>query len=156
MLFKNHVFNRRIFSVPFFLIKTLHNTIYLSIFISFRFWKHYFEVQVGMLRRFSFSPQEQNHLITHIIVNHHYDQSDMKNDVSLLKVKSSIQFSRWVRPICLPGPNTAGPEWRWGPNPGTSCTAVGWGATVEHGPDRKFGHKQNSSFFAISYNCQFT
>ncbi|XP_063824168.1 serine protease nudel [Ostrinia nubilalis] len=99
------------------------------------FWSHYYEVQVGMLRRFSFSPQEQNHRITHVIVNQNYDQADMKNDLSLLRVKSSIQFSRWVRPICLPGPNTAGPEWRWGPAPGTVCTAVGWGATVEHGPD---------------------
>lgn len=105
--------------------------------IGFRFWNHYFEVQVGMLRRFSFSPQEQNHRITHIIVNQHYDKADMKNDLSLLRVKSSIQFSRWVRPICLPGPSTAGPEWLWGPPPGTTCTAVGWGATVEHGPDRK-------------------
>lgn len=93
-----------------------------------------------MLRRFSFSPQEQNHRISHIIVNQHYDQADMKNDLSLLRVRTAIQFSRWVRPICLPGPNTAGPQWRWGPPPGAMCTAVGWGATVEHGPDRKFVH----------------
>lgn len=90
-----------------------------------------------MLRRFSFSPQEQNRLVTHVIVNHNYNKVDMKNDVSLLKVKPIIQFSRWVRPICLPGPETAGPQWLWGPAPGTMCTAVGWGATVEHGPDRK-------------------
>ncbi|XP_060801901.1 serine protease nudel [Amyelois transitella] len=99
------------------------------------FWKHYYEIQVGMLRRFSFSPQEQNHPVSHVIVNHKYSQSDMKNDLSLLKVKSAIQFSRWVRPICLPGPETAGADWIWGPTPGTMCTAVGWGATVEHGPD---------------------
>ncbi|KAL4707926.1 hypothetical protein ACJJTC_013717 [Scirpophaga incertulas] len=99
------------------------------------FWKHYYEVQVGMLRRFSFSPQEQNHLITHIIVNQKYDREDMKNDLSLLRVKTSIQFSRWVRPICLPGPHTAGHDWLWGPPPATMCTTVGWGATVEHGPD---------------------
>jgi hypothetical protein len=90
-----------------------------------------------MLRRFSFSPQEQNHLITHIIVNQKYDKEDMKNDLSLLRVKNSIQFSRWVRPICLPGPNTAGQDWIWGPPPGSMCTTVGWGSTVEHGPDRK-------------------
>lgn len=90
-----------------------------------------------MLRRFSFSPQEQNHRVTHIIVNQHYSQIDMKDDLSLLKVEPAIQFSRWVRPICLPGPNTAGVDWLWGPSPNTICTAVGWGATVEHGPDRK-------------------
>ncbi|XP_063377037.1 serine protease nudel isoform X1 [Cydia fagiglandana] len=100
-----------------------------------KFWEHYYEVEVGMLRRFSFSPQEQNHRVSHIIVNHKYDRVDMKNDLSLLKVEPAMLFSRWVRPICLPGPETAGPEWLWGPPPKTLCTAVGWGATVEHGPD---------------------
>lgn len=90
-----------------------------------------------MLRRFSFSPQEHNHKVTHIIVNQHYRQEDMKNDLSLLRVEPVIQFSRWVRPICLPGPDTAGPDWLWGPSSDITCTAVGWGATVEHGPDRK-------------------
>lgn len=90
-----------------------------------------------MLRRFSFSPQEQNHRVVHVIVNQNYNQEDMKNDLSLLRIKPAIQFSRWVRPICLPGPETAGPNWRTGPDPGTVCTAVGWGATVERGPDRK-------------------
>ncbi|CAH2105761.1 unnamed protein product [Euphydryas editha] len=100
-----------------------------------RFWQYYYEVQVGMLRRFSFSPQEHNHRVTHVIVNQNYNQEDMKNDLSLLRVKPGIQFSRWVRPICLPSPEVAGADWMWGPQPGTSCTAVGWGATVEHGPD---------------------
>ncbi|KAJ8733246.1 hypothetical protein PYW08_001544 [Mythimna loreyi] len=100
-----------------------------------KFWDHYYEVQVGMLRRFSFSPQEQSHRVTHVIVNPHYSQNDMKNDLSLLKVEPAIQFSRWVRPICLPSPDTAGPDWLWGPAPGTICTSVGWGATTEHGPD---------------------
>lgn len=90
-----------------------------------------------MLRRFSFSPQEQNHRVAHVIVNHQYNQIDMNSDLSLLKVEPAIQFSRWVRPICLPGPHTAGPDWLWGPAPGTVCTAVGWGATIEHGSDRK-------------------
>ncbi|XP_022825426.1 serine protease nudel isoform X1 [Spodoptera litura] len=100
-----------------------------------KFWKYYYEVQVGMLRRFSFSPQEQSHRVTHVIVNQFYSQTDMKNDMSLLRVEPAIQFSRWVRPICLPSPDTAGPDWLWGPAPGTICTAVGWGATTEKGPD---------------------
>nr|XP_021187246.2 serine protease nudel [Helicoverpa armigera] len=100
-----------------------------------KFWDHYYEVQVGMLRRFSFSPQEQSHKVTHVIVNQHYSQTDMKNDLSLLRVEPAIQYSRWVRPICLPSPDTAGPDWLWGPSPGTVCTAVGWGATTEKGPD---------------------
>ncbi|CAH2232285.1 jg25452 [Pararge aegeria aegeria] len=100
-----------------------------------KFWQHYYEVQVGMLRRFSFSPQEQNYRITHVIVNQNYNQESMKNDLSLLRVKPGIQFSRWARPICLPSPEVAGSDWMWGPPAGTICTAVGWGATEERGPD---------------------
>ncbi|XP_072940091.1 serine protease ndl [Epargyreus clarus] len=112
-----------------------HNWIMSAAHCVHKFWEHYYEVQVGMLRRFSFSPQEQNHRVTHIIVNKNYNRQDMKNDLSLLKVFPALQFSRWVRPICLPGSTTAGPDWMWGPAPDTMCTAVGWGATVEHGPD---------------------
>ncbi|XP_034829653.1 serine protease nudel [Maniola hyperantus] len=100
-----------------------------------KFWQHYYEVQVGMLRRFSFSPQEQNHRVTHIIVNQNYNQETMKNDLSLLRVKPGMQFSRWARPICLPSREVAGSDWKWGPAAGTICTAVGWGATKERGPD---------------------
>ncbi|KAJ0178781.1 hypothetical protein K1T71_005556 [Dendrolimus kikuchii] len=100
-----------------------------------KFWDHYYEVQTGMLRRLSFSPQEHNHIVTHIISNQQYNEEDMKNDLSLLRLAPTIQFSRWVRPICLPNSDTAGTEWLQGPLPGTICTAVGWGATKEHGPD---------------------
>ncbi|XP_041970500.1 serine protease nudel [Aricia agestis] len=100
-----------------------------------KFWQHYYEIRVGTLRRLSFSPQEQNHRVSHVIVNQKYSQEDMKNDISLLHVKPGIMFSRWVRPICLPSPDVAGLDWDVGPQPGTMCTAVGWGATAERGPD---------------------
>jgi hypothetical protein len=101
------------------------------IFICFSFRKHYFEVQAGMLRRFSFSPAEQTQAVLHIVLHDHYDRSDMRNDLALMQLKYPLRLNRWVRPVCLP------PE-GWGPQAGTVCTAVGWGATVEHGPDRKF------------------
>lgn len=61
----------------------------------------------------------------------------MINDLALLRLSEPVTFNRWVRPICLPSPKTAGDNWIWGPPAGTFCTAVGWGATYEHGPDRK-------------------
>lgn len=121
-----------------FFIVLLYFFVIIKVNILFSFWQYYYEVQVGMLRRFSFSPQEHNHRVTHVIVNQNYNQEDMINDLSLLRVKPGIQFSRWIRPICLPSPEVAGADWMWGPQPGTSCTAVGWGATIEHGPDRKY------------------
>ncbi|PNF13768.1 hypothetical protein B7P43_G13137 [Cryptotermes secundus] len=92
------------------------------------FRNHYFEVQAGMLRRFSFSPAEQTQAVLHIVLHDQYDRSDMRNDLALMKLKHPLRFNRWVRPVCLPPTG-------WGPHAGTICTAVGWGATVEHGPD---------------------
>lgn len=65
----------------------------------------------------------------------------MNNDVALLRLATPLSFNRWVKPICLPAPNRvtfAGDvNWQLGPRPGTICTAVGWGALRESGPDRK-------------------
>ena len=64
-----------------------------------------------------------------------FDPEDMRNDIAVVHVSEPLHMNRWVRPIALAD---------WGsqhapqdPPPGTQCTAVGWGATVEHGPDRK-------------------
>lgn len=65
----------------------------------------------------------------------------MKNDLSLLRLAEPLSFNRWVKPICLPAAHhvtfAGDPNWRLGPQPGTECTAVGWGAMRESGPDRK-------------------
>ena len=91
------------------------------------------------MRRFSFSPVEQTRAVSHIIVHSQYDRSVMKNDLAVMRVEQPLRMNRWIRPVCLP------PK-EWGPNPGTFCTAVGWGATVEHGQDRKFySHFKNKN-----------
>uniref|UniRef100_A0A1B6DXW5 Peptidase S1 domain-containing protein n=1 Tax=Clastoptera arizonana TaxID=38151 RepID=A0A1B6DXW5_9HEMI len=101
-----------------------------------RYWEKYYEIQAGMLRRFSFSPQEQTRSVSHILLHSMYNKTKMQNDLALLKLSDKLKFNRWVRPICLPAA-----EPPWGPLPGTICTAVGWGATVEHGPDPDHMHQ---------------
>ncbi|XP_046988691.1 serine protease nudel [Schistocerca americana] len=104
--------------------------------------RHFYEVQAGMLRRFSFSPHEQTARVSAVVVHPRYARRTMTSDLSLLRLEPALRLSRWVRPACLPRPpapahalghahaHAAG----W-PLPGTSCTVVGWGATREHGPD---------------------
>lgn len=103
-----------------------------------RFWKHYYEVQAGMLRRLSYSPQEQAIPVSNVMVHDEYDKESMQNDISLMRLREPVTLNRWVRPACLPSEASAGHSWRWGPTPGSMCTVVGWGATVEHGPDREY------------------
>nr|CAD7404502.1 unnamed protein product [Timema cristinae] len=93
------------------------------------FEHHYYEVRAGMLRRLSFSPSEQLRAVSGVSAHSKYDRTVMKNDLALLRLKDSLRLNRWVRQICLP---------RVSPRPFTVCTAVGWGATKEHGPDRKY------------------
>ncbi|RZF43330.1 hypothetical protein LSTR_LSTR001591 [Laodelphax striatellus] len=91
---------------------------------------HYYEIQAGVLRRFSFSPMEQTRRVSAVVMHEAYVRSVMQNDVALVRMAKPLRFNRWVRPICLPFGLPL-----WMPRPGTLCTAVGWGATQEHGPD---------------------
>lgn len=93
-----------------------------------------------MLRRFSFAPMEQNRWASMAISHANYDKTTLKNDIALMKLSSPVRFNRYVRPICLPSESTAGRDFLSGPQPGTICTTVGWGATVEHGADRKYSY----------------
>lgn len=80
---------------------------------------------------------EQIRWVVAAIFHEQYDKSNLKNDIALMKLSSPVRYNRYVRPICLPSEATAGSDFRRGPSPGTICTTVGWGATVEHGADRE-------------------
>ncbi|XP_046613613.1 serine protease nudel isoform X1 [Neodiprion virginianus] len=96
---------------------------------------HYYDIQAGMLRRFSFSPMEQSRKVSHVVMYPTYDRTVMKNDLALLRLEAPLHFNRWVRPACLPEITTAGAHWRTGPTPDATCVTAGWGSLVEHGPD---------------------
>lgn len=103
------------------------------------FQSHYFEIWAGLLRRSSFSPSVQISGVSHVIRHENYDQSTMRHDIALMKVRQPLTFNRWVRPICLPskGKTTLGDDWKQGPKAGTVCSAIGWGALREKGPNRE-------------------
>ncbi|KAL3276424.1 hypothetical protein HHI36_011809 [Cryptolaemus montrouzieri] len=100
-----------------------------------KYWQFYYEVQAGILRRFSYSPMEQTRWVVAAIAHDNYDKTNLKNDIALMRLNSPVRYNRYVRPICLPSETTAGRDFLQGPPPGTICSTVGWGATVEHGTD---------------------
>lgn len=116
-----------------------------------RFWVFYYEIQTGILRRFSYSPMEQTRWAAAAIPHEDYNKKTLKNDIALMKLSKPVRFNRYVRPICLPSETTAGEDYLQGPKPNTVCITVGWGATVEHGADRKFpfDSRKNSNFFQL-------
>lgn len=106
-----------------------------------RYWQYYYEIQAGILRRFSYSPMEQRRWAVEIVAHENYDSNNLKNDIALMRLNSPIRYNKYVRPICLPSETTAGRDFLLGPPPNTICSIVGWGATLEHGTDRKYFKK---------------
>lgn len=120
------------------LVQSVVNLVRLIYLFFYRYWQYYFEVEAGILRRFSYSPMQQNRFVSHVICHAGYDRANLKNDIAIMRLSAPLRYNRYVRPICLPSEFTAGRNFHRGPPPGTICTAVGWGATVEHGAaDRK-------------------
>lgn len=114
---------------------------------TFRYENHYYEVEAGVLRRFSFSPTAQLRKVTYVTLHPSYEVTSFHNDVALVMLNKPLLFNRWVRPICLPTVSTAGPEWEQGPTPQSICVVVGWGAVRELGPDRKIKFTIKSYYF---------
>jgi Trypsin/Low-density lipoprotein receptor domain class A len=107
------------------------------------FENHYYEVRAGILRRASYSPMAQIVKVTHVLRHENYERATMHNDIALMRVKHHFNFNKWVRPICLPSKERMGVrDWMYGPEAGTICTTLGWGAIREKGPDREknFAH----------------
>lgn len=91
-------------------------------FINYK--SNYYEVQLGMLRRKSFTPHQKTYRIDRVIPHEHFNAITLEFDIALLRIAEPVTFDFWVRPICLPDPKRI-------ENSGSFCTAIGWGDTGE-------------------------
>ena len=88
------------------------------------FQAYHYEVQTGMLRRFSFSPLEQTQIIAAVNIHPGYNRKTMANDAALGLVDGPFQLNQWTVPACLPDPS-------FDPPVGSNCTVIGWGKEAE-------------------------
>nr|AXF35732.1 serine protease 6 [Holotrichia oblita] len=65
--------------------------------------------------------------ISTIIVHPDYNPSNLDNDITIIRLSSSLSFSASISPIALASENEIIPE-------GTSSVVSGWGALEENGP----------------------
>lgn len=84
----------------------------------------YYEVQLGMLRRKSFTPHQKVYRIDRVVPHHKFNIVTLDFDIVMLRIAEPVAFDFWVRPICLPDPKRA-------EDSGSYCTAIGWGDTGE-------------------------
>ncbi|XP_049527910.1 LOW QUALITY PROTEIN: uncharacterized protein LOC119462121 [Dermacentor silvarum] len=86
--------------------------------------------RMGMLRRGTEmpSPFEVVASISHAVIHPEYVDKGFANDIALLKLDKPVDFSDYIRPICLP---SDGETER--PRHTSFCVAVGWGKLLEVG-----------------------
>ncbi|XP_038590800.1 tryptase-like [Micropterus salmoides] len=58
--------------------------------------------------------------VSQIILHPNYVQAILKNDIALLKLSSPVNFTNYIRPVCLAANGSIF-------NPGTTCWVTGWG-----------------------------
>ncbi|XP_039279489.1 LOW QUALITY PROTEIN: uncharacterized protein LOC111052888 [Nilaparvata lugens] len=94
----------------------------------YRAVEDFWVARLGALRRGTNlpSPYEQLRPVSRIILHPGYVDAGFVNDISLLQLETPVTFTNFVRPICLPQPNTPVRD-------GTMCTVVGWGQLFEVG-----------------------
>ncbi|KAM8939365.1 transmembrane protease serine 11B-like protein [Pelodytes ibericus] len=62
-----------------------------------------------------------------ILTNKNYVSAWHVNDIALLKLTTSVKFTQYIRPVCLPKTTTVFPD-------NSSCYITGWGSLTEGGP----------------------
>ncbi|XP_007948498.1 prostasin [Orycteropus afer afer] len=79
-----------------------------------------YEVRLGAHQLDSYSPEAEVRMVAQVISHTSYRQEGSQGDIALLRLSHPVNFSRSVRPICLPAANASFPN-------GLRCTVTGWG-----------------------------
>ncbi|KAB0394872.1 hypothetical protein E2I00_008107 [Balaenoptera physalus] len=79
-----------------------------------------YEVKLGAHKLNYYSSDTQVRTVAQVISHSSYLQEGSMGDIALLQLSRSVNFSRYIRPICLPAANASFPN-------GLQCTVTGWG-----------------------------
>ena len=77
-------------------------------------------VVAGGIKLNNFENEEEPRNIDQIIGHPNYASATITNDACLLKLKESLEWTDFVKPIALPAAGQDTPA-------GTECTVTGWG-----------------------------
>jgi len=87
----------------------------------------FFRIRIGMQRKRSQSPWEQNRIVTEVYMHPDYEPNFLRHDLALGKLDKPVLMNRLAQPMCLPYNDEMTPA------PGQTCTAAGWGLVSEKG-----------------------
>merc|ERR1711970_984451 len=83
-------------------------------------------IVAGGIKLNNFENEEEPRNIDQIIGHPNYASATITNDACLLKLKESLEWTDFVKPIALPAAGQDTPA-------GTECTVTGWGTLKEGG-----------------------
>ncbi|XP_057681502.1 chymotrypsin-like protease CTRL-1 [Corythoichthys intestinalis] len=89
----------------------------------------------GKLNQSETSPNEVNRTVTQIIVHPDYNNITIDNDLTLMKLSSPLNYTEFIRPICLASNASQF-------NDGISCWISGWGRLGAEEPNVGFERLQ--------------
>ncbi|XP_069044035.1 uncharacterized protein [Lepisosteus oculatus] len=81
-------------------------------------------VYLGRLTQVGSNPNEVSRSVQQIFVHPGYDSITQNNDITLLRLSSSVSFNNYIQPVCLADSSSSFYT-------GTSCWVTGWGYTAE-------------------------
>ncbi|XP_074064502.1 prostasin [Macrotis lagotis] len=79
-----------------------------------------YEVKLGAHQLSTYNPDAVVQRVIKVFSHHDYIMEGSQGDIALLQLKSPVNFSRSIRPVCLPAANASFPN-------GLQCTVTGWG-----------------------------
>ncbi|CAO2583457.1 Prss8, partial [Lemmus lemmus] len=84
--------------------------------------KNEYEVKLGAHQLDAYSNGNDTVVcaVSQIISHPSYREEGSEGDIALIRLRSPVSFSRYIKPICLPAANASFPN-------GLHCTVTGWG-----------------------------
>lgn len=85
-----------------------------------------YDVKLGAHKLNYYSSDTKVRTVAQVISHPSYLQEGSMGDIALLQLNRPVNFSRYIRPICLPAANASFPN-------GLQCTVTGWGHVAPSG-----------------------
>ena len=84
------------------------------------------QVSLGCQNLQGTNPNEESRSVARIILHPNYDSDSSNNDIALLRLSSPVEFTDYIRPVCLAASDSVF-------NKGTDSWVTGWGSVKEGG-----------------------